>query len=1289
MGGAQSVDAENEESEPSERPEIDLSPEDVAKMSYGEFNAALDSACKEDDFAKYRALWEYIWVVRKDNQAFDEALLADGGIKHLKYAFRHSDSTWREAGVRVCRTFFHNQEAREKLVLLDFVGSMMVLTMPKEGLDLEDDGGHDGAEEFGFQLLAAETILEMADYPEFMPSLCSTSVLNFLCIALNQVPQAVETVTHTFVKISSDPQNLQVFLGGSVGDILESFFKSTSCNRPTNPAMQQQWALNISALAHCANSMGTMIKYDHACQVDLMTIGSIFTSKSDNLRLISELSRLFYWVCRKSQDLFATLVESAGGNMEGLDTLLYSLVVTWKQSVDLHQRLQEGSASGLEDFLIDDLERTEIQFGSEEFIHKKEYAEMRLCYMNCLLWVLLPQENLRWRLKDFGLKDLHFAVELRQPNLLQVILGTMRHLLDQEHAQQCHQLMQFFGEQLLIFLDLAISGKFPDSLLRLLLDAVSILSLQRDMQKLLATFNIYGKLNRCLQSQWRMSDFPPNSAGDFFRLLSFEGYVGVLSFFPVQWLRAAAQVSKGWHFVAQSRAAEYDASVTCESTDDLTTFIASLSHSKLVSAIRCDISKVAWQFSREEFQRCSREIFNRSTNLERERISHVTWKCDSLYFGQYHVYFLRGMFPKLKSFKLDIPPIRNDTDNYSLSNSTYYFANVTRVSVVAEHVKKKGPIFPVKLSLGVHPAASLWQAENVTAIYLDMDSEWLVRKYRDRNSNRDNRKIELAVLRVMSQVAVHPAHRLGFVAKDLEADEVYPPREEFEEQLEGWVKRKDEHCKTIASLLLNLFEEQKFQQQDPSRLETTLLSIFDWWQVNSTTSYEQDREVSEARTAISLPDRLKVAMMRAQEKQALTSMETMSSCAPYECVVALSLFSRLALEPKFKRLFYNHLEPLLACVCTGIAAEAREAAATLANLMWAPDLNQEQLVCWLKFDGSSCLTVDAANVLLPVRAGDPKPVAIGQGMYKSTWGVEFVSDSCLTFHPDGFKTYNVPALLTTASPQDTFMNTSQSPYQWYHEPNPRHFTISCWFFWPLCSDDGLKSREGGCQCVLLQSSPPEMLIQIFVHFDKDNPEGIWTLVDYERTKHAIKTPKLNPGWHLLTVVSSTTESPAQKYNGTKFFLDEWCKRLPKVWEVQESRLQAALLHYILNDFYNLGNDLSRGGRKPFGLIADFRIYARCLSDDEVRKLSRAENTDKHPDQIARRLAELDAATVLVQRLDVPDCAAECLRALGSLATLSTQRAKIFHVCGRQLLRLMTSPQPMVQRQAKRLLNNLS
>lgn len=1070
MGGAESVEQKEEEdaeAEPAEEPGLD--PEDVAKMTYSEFNAAVAAACRENEIKKFRELWEFISTVRHENHpTFDDNLVMENCIKHLKHAFRHSVTPWRELGVRVSRTFFHNKQAREKLVQLDFVGSMMLLTMPKEGAeDLEEEEQDqtpglqegDSAEEHRFQLLAAETILEMADYPEFMPSLCSTSVLNFLCIALNQVPAAVEIATHTFVKISADPQNLPVFLSGSVGDILESFFKSTNYLRPSDGssvARMGQWARDISAMAHCAHTMGTMIKYDHACQVDLRTIGAIFASMSDNLRLVSELARLFYWICRKSPDLFETLMESAPGvgGVEGLDTLLFSLVATWKQSVDLHQRLRAAarseSGAGLEDFLVDDLDKSfPIEYGSEEFTHKVEYVEMRLCYMNCLLWVLLPQWNLRWRLRDFGLQDLYLAVELREPVLLQVLLGTIRHLLDQESAQTCHELIIFFGEQLLGFLDLAIIGKFPDSLMRLLLDGVSILSFNREMQQLLASFNIWGKLNR------------------------------------------------------------------------------------------------------------------------------------------------------------------------------------------------------------------------------------LVRKYRERNAARDHRKIELAVLRVMSQVAVHPAHRLGWVAKETDPDEVYPPRGEFEEQLEGWVKRKDEHCKTIASLLLNIFKEQKFQKH-PSQVETTLNSILDWWQVNSSTCYEEEREGTDAaeRSKMTVADRLKICFARAQEKRALTSMETMHQCAPYECVLVLSLFSRLALEPKFKKMLYdNALSPLLGCVCTGFWAEAREAAATLANLLWAPDVDYERLVCWLKFDGSRCITVDAANVLLPIKAGEPKPVDIGQGMYSSMWGVEFGTGSCLTLHPDGLKTYNVPGLLTTASPMDTFKQTSQSPYHWLDEPpDPRHFTITCWFLWPLNQFDS--SETARRQCVLLQSSPPERLTQLYVDFETDpDGEGVWTLVDHTRTKRPIKTPQLHPGWHLLALVSSTSRSPSQPFEGTKLFLDDWCKQMKNVW--------------ILNDFYMIGNDSAAGGRKPFGMMADFRIYARSLPDDQVKGMVVATNTEDHPDRIARRLASMDAATVLAQRLDVPDTAAECLRALGSLATLSSQRAKIFNVCGRKLTQLMDSPLPMVQRQAKRLINNLA
>ncbi|CAJ1429642.1 unnamed protein product [Effrenium voratum] len=235
--GAEASVPEPEDAEAAEQPDTDLLPENVAKMSYNEFNAALAGACREDDFRKYRDLWKHIDQTRSDNTSFDDALLADGGLKHLKYAFRHSDALWREAGVRMSRTFFHNREAREKLVALDFVGSMMLLTMPKDGVDLEDDGGlQQGTSEEQFQLLAAETILEMADYSEFMPSLCSTSVLNFLCIALNQVPPAVETVTHTFVKISADPLNLPVFLGGPLG------------NPPADSAWRQHRRPGLAAL---------------------------------------------------------------------------------------------------------------------------------------------------------------------------------------------------------------------------------------------------------------------------------------------------------------------------------------------------------------------------------------------------------------------------------------------------------------------------------------------------------------------------------------------------------------------------------------------------------------------------------------------------------------------------------------------------------------------------------------------------------------------------------------------------------------------------------------------------------------------------------------------------------------------------------------------------------------------------------------------------------------------------------------------------------------------------------
>ena len=61
---------------------------------------------------------------------------------------------------------------------------------------------------------------------------------------------------------------------------------------------------------------------------------------------------------------------------------------------------------------------------------------------------------------------------------------------------------------------------------------------------------------------------------------------------------------------------------------------------------------------------------------------------------------------------------------------------------------------------------------------------------------------------------------------------------------------------------------------------------------------------------------------------------------------------------------------------------------------------------------------------------------------------------------------------------------------------------------------------------------------------------------------------------------------------------------------------------------------------------------------------------------------------LPRALSVPDCAVECLRCYGSLATYEKMRGPIFSLCGYKAVEMLDSPMPMVQRQAARLLCNL-
>mmetsp|Transcript_16694 Transcript_16694/g.47593 ORF Transcript_16694/g.47593 Transcript_16694/m.47593 type:complete len:1037 (-) Transcript_16694:132-3242(-) len=1025
----------------------------AVSLKANEFARQVQEACDREDLAQFNELWAKIQKTREEKHPeYDIGLCNEDIMQSVKYALKkHDPPEWRRRGIEIARTFFHLEKARAALAKMDFITYLLVMTLPDEQEEEEEekDGRAQDKEkaerEKHIQLEAAETIRELAEHEEFRRSLCCTSVLNFLCIVLNQIEEAREIVTEIFIRLSnSEEQDILVMLmEDSVADVLEPFFKTVDfktlgeMERPDDEDGRQS-TRNISALSNCVHTLGTLIKYKHQIHVHKPRIIEVFkyivdsenkkAIRPQSMRLLAEMSRLFYWICRGSHNVIETLSETS----DNLDEVLKVLKDVWEICTASQQVVST------------DVYSTKSKPDSQSM--KIHHAQMCLCHMNCLLWVLLPESKIRWKFKRLDLARLHCAFELRNVEFLKVVLSTVRHLLDFPPAQECDDLIRFFGKQLLVLLDLVQKGTIShQNVVTLLLDAISILAMQRGMQEMLA---------------------------------------------------------------------EYD-----------------------------------------------------------------TWRAFDVFLNRPHT---------------------SDVDR----------------SEIKRH--------------------------------------------------------QLSVLLTNAQVAMHPSHRLGWVNRSSDPDFIYPPRAEFEAQLDSMLEKDtDINFRTVASILLTTFQESKFRSP-LSEIETTFTTLFEWWQEHTTARYEEEKIAGESRAAGSarpLEDLLRSATARRESRRALTSMETLRYCAPYECVFALSLFSRLALEPKFKKLIFDRaLHSLLGCVCVGIWAEAREAAATLANLMWLPDLQEERLVCWLKFDGPKCLTVDAANVLTPVKEGSPRAADIGKGMYQSTWGVQFVEGSAVILHPDGLKTSEVPGILTSASPLSTFQSTSRREYQWLDDspPDPRHFTVTCWFYWPLNSS---KSNK-----VLLQTTKEDRMSLIYLDCEKD-PEGVWTLTTDKHTKRQLKTPKLNAGWHMLSIVSSTDRYRSDAFNGTRFFLDTWHHELSRTW--------------LKNEFYMVGNDSGEKGSKPFGLITDLRIYARTLGNDEIFAMVHSKDTEQHPDQIVRRLANMDAATILAQRLDVPDSAAECLRALGSLATLVTQRAKIYSICGREVLKMLDSPLPMIQRQAARLLNNIT
>uniref|UniRef100_A0A0G4HQI6 Uncharacterized protein n=1 Tax=Chromera velia CCMP2878 TaxID=1169474 RepID=A0A0G4HQI6_9ALVE len=411
-----------------------------------------------------------------------------------------------------------------------------------------------------------------------------------------------------------------------------------------------------------------------------------------------------------------------------------------------------------------------------------------------------------------------------------------------------------------------------------------------------------------------------------------------------------------------------------------------------------------------------------------------------------------------------------------------------------------------------------------------------------------------------------------------------------------------------------------------------------------------------------------------------------------KCVVASLCVASLAqagLQPLHKlRVFMEHSDSFLEIIARGAACEAREACAAIANLSFMPD----RLVCWLKLERAGNVT-DSANVLLPLvlssaksqinsnraareprefqrnaftnglrelrREKAPDSVPLGAGLFAGESGVTFRGDTIILLHPDGLNPASPPRLLTTACFSDTFAQKQlESCLRLQPSQGSGHWVMSVWIFWP-CNSVSSKTEvlKLAVESGTLREKKSLGKRMVFL----DAAGKFWVTLRNGGEVMMENVPKLENGWHLLTLISSTREDSSQ--TPFAFFgLDDWGSVLHDV-QLPES-------------FFAVGNfSLSRN--EPFGTICDFRIQAGApRSEMSARRLlaDRLKASRRlMPDRIPRYFFEANAVPALAACMRRLESQAEALRALGNIASHAPARAQIYSLCHGDLCDLTKVP----------------
>ncbi|CAD7936091.1 unnamed protein product [Amoebophrya sp. A120] len=1356
--------------------------------------------------------WNGLWQGVEDRRSefFDLQLLEEGVMKLLEHKYHSPELEWRVTGVAIARTFFPYELARKKLIRADFVSAVLILTMETTS----DTVSQQKVDEL--QIFAAKLFCEMADYQDFEPDLCSGSVLNFLCIVLNQLEEAEQLVTLTFKKLSRRTENLIILMEGSVGDILESYFKLSFAQLEKETEADVA-ADQSKAFANCAFTLGQFLKFGFEMQLDYDIVLSLMQAavyhdagrqgELDTMlaywvseKLMAECVRLFYWHCRNSTRGIVDIIEEAAPDRQ-LGTGIQILVSYWRQhcipSFEMLRDFDKLPAAQKQQLI-------KKEDGESEQAQRKEVV----CNMNILFWILIPDSQLRWLMKRNSLERQDLIFELlyiEPPPMVKLEIkdnpsASSSASADTGGGGEPTTAIAAAATRVVTVVDhLALfNTSLCDRTLRtakFVLDSSECEPLARRLAERLLQMFVYlvdkhAELSAVVKPKLESGTTGASSSSRGGQQQQDPSALG-------EGAAAAGSQQQPGGAAASARSASAASSRASGSARDPLQPGGPLASKEKKGPKRINLDK----YARFPITVCDQLL---------ESISLAAFRRDvCASFAQ------QDLFAKLCYFQdviieanFNPGALRAKTGLGSIGRSL--LASTRLMTLLASHPGHRLPWCVASESVG---------GEN-NHYPPPEDFDRTVDKLADYRTR-------LKQLASQDQATDSAGGGGSTSSKPAKARQLTPAQ--VREEAFG------NNLDTILTLTRSaILQKDTLFGAFTGEIIEKFLGILHWWRENSSLRYAEEKELiatggeqsnEDGTTGLNVYDVDHVLadffgkrnLMAAEdpteaddmlEKMQRVSVQTLQNrfidgkhvpaptvqdsfrfTSVFESLLILQLLSRLVLEPRWKRIFLfepryhaiipnslhgtNFVRLLLCAVATATWPEAREAAATLANLCWMGDMRCERLFCWLKFDSPTNVGVDSSGVLNPLTIGQPRPLELGRGMYRRSWGTEFVEGSAIILHPTTVSPTKIPAALTSASPGSTFTNSNgsfgtllQANLKTAHLAN-RHWTLHCWFYWdpvdmlrdagpPQGADDGPEeaggaattaqggSNPGGATTtttagnylltmVLLQTHPKQHQTLIKFAIAKEStglqtsssffgfgssragnqqPEQQYqlkiVLKDVRGGEQVVDVqPKLTQGWHRFALVSSTPDAYANAYNGCTIYIDDWTQKLsPQT--------------FLRNDFYLLGNDTA--GQEPFGGLADFRIYARTLKEAELELLlhpplfgSKTEKSiavdsrgkqpqpeldppkgvptdvpaeNYFPDQIVRMLRDCGSVKILASRLNVADTAAECLRVLGTLATLQEARSEIFGICGPKILELSESPLPMIKRQAARVLHNL-